>query len=156
MQVDAAHLLEVGELAHFHAVEPHFPAQAPGTQGRRFPVVFHKADIVLLLMNAQLGQALQIELLDIFRRGLNDDLELMMLEQTVGVIAITTVSGATGGLYISHTPGLRAQNPQKGGRVHGASALFNVVGLCHDAFLISPEFLQFQNNCLKIHVLPPI
>ena len=111
---------------------------------------------MLFLVNAQLGQALQIQLLDIFRRGLYDYLELMMLEQTVGVITITTICGTAGGLYISHTPGLGAQNPQKSGRVHGASALFNVVGLCHDAFLISPEFLQFQNNCLKIHVLPPI
>ncbi len=29
--LDAARLLEVGELSHFHAVEPYFPTKAPGT-----------------------------------------------------------------------------------------------------------------------------
>ena len=42
----AARLLEAGELRHFHAVEPYFPAEAPGTQGGGFPVVFHEAHVV--------------------------------------------------------------------------------------------------------------
>lgn len=29
-------LLEVSELRHFHAVQPHFPAQSPGTQRQRY------------------------------------------------------------------------------------------------------------------------
>ena len=32
LALDAAGLLEVSELGDFHAVEPHFPAKAPGTQ----------------------------------------------------------------------------------------------------------------------------
>ena len=46
MDVDAADLLEVGELSDFHAVEPDFPAQAPGAEGRRFPVIFYETDVV--------------------------------------------------------------------------------------------------------------
>src|SRR6185312_4254205 len=37
--IDAAHLLEIGELSDFHPVAPYFPAQAPGPQGRAFPIV---------------------------------------------------------------------------------------------------------------------
>ena len=35
--VDAADLLEVGELRHLHAVAPDFPAQTPGAQRRAIP-----------------------------------------------------------------------------------------------------------------------
>jgi hypothetical protein len=48
LAVDAANLLEVGELRHFHAVEPDFPAQAPSAERRIFPVVLDEADVVLL------------------------------------------------------------------------------------------------------------
>ena len=49
--IKAANLLEVGELRHFHPVEPDLPAHAPGTQGRRFPIVFNKTDIVFFGMD---------------------------------------------------------------------------------------------------------
>jgi hypothetical protein len=51
---------------------------------------------MLLLMNAELSQALQIQLLNVFRRGLNDNLELMMLEQTVWVITVTSAGRREG------------------------------------------------------------
>ena len=43
---DARDLLEVGELRHFHAVAPAFPAQSPGAERRAFPIVLDKADVV--------------------------------------------------------------------------------------------------------------
>ena len=43
---DARDLLEIGELADFHAVAPAFPAQPPGAEGRTFPIVLDKADVV--------------------------------------------------------------------------------------------------------------
>ena len=55
--VDAADLLEIGKLGDFHAVEPHFPAQAPRAERGVFPVVFDKADVVDFGVNAQLFQA---------------------------------------------------------------------------------------------------
>ena len=33
-QLDTADLLEIGELRHFHTVDPDFPAQTPGAQRR--------------------------------------------------------------------------------------------------------------------------
>ena len=34
LAIDAAALLEIGELGHLHAIEPHLPAHAPGAEGR--------------------------------------------------------------------------------------------------------------------------
>ena len=45
--------LEIGELRDFHPVQPHFPAQTPGAQSRRLPVVLDKADVVLVGIDAQ-------------------------------------------------------------------------------------------------------
>ena len=64
-----AHLLEIGKLRHFHTVAPNFPAQAPSTQCRTFPVVFDKADIVMIRIDAQSLQTVQIQLLHVFGRG---------------------------------------------------------------------------------------
>ncbi len=50
--IDAAHLLEVSELRHLHAIEPNFPAQAPCTQSWIFPIVFDKTDVVLFKVKA--------------------------------------------------------------------------------------------------------
>jgi hypothetical protein len=46
LAVEAAHLLEIGELGHLHAVAPHFPAEAPGAERGRFPIVLDEADVV--------------------------------------------------------------------------------------------------------------
>ena len=48
-----ADFLEVGELRHFHAVQPDFPAKAPGAERRRFPVVLDEADVVFLEVDAE-------------------------------------------------------------------------------------------------------
>src|SRR5262245_18239586 len=45
--VEAADLLKIGELRHLHAVEPHFPAEAPGAERRALPIVLDEADVVL-------------------------------------------------------------------------------------------------------------
>ncbi len=54
LTLQAANLLEVGELRYFHAIQPHFPAQTPGAQGGVFPVVFHEANIVNGRIHTQL------------------------------------------------------------------------------------------------------
>ncbi len=53
LAVEAADLLEVGELRDFHAVEPDFPAQAPGAERGVFPVVLDEAHVVLLEVQPQ-------------------------------------------------------------------------------------------------------
>ena len=113
----AARLLEVGELGDFLPVQPDFPAQAPGAQRGRFPVVFDKADVVLARVDAQRFQRLQVELLRVAGIGLEDDLELVVLLQAVGVLAVAAIIRADGGLDVGHVPRLRAQHAQEGGRV---------------------------------------
>ena len=46
--INPAHLLEVGELSHFHPITPNFPAQPPSAQGRRFPIVFNETNVMLV------------------------------------------------------------------------------------------------------------
>jgi hypothetical protein len=60
-QLDAARLLEVGELRDLEAVEQHLPADSPGAEGRRLPVVLLEADVVLPRVDAARLEALQIQ-----------------------------------------------------------------------------------------------
>ncbi len=53
VQVLAAHLLEVGELGDFHAVEPDFPAEAPRADGGLLPVVLDEPHVVLVEVDAK-------------------------------------------------------------------------------------------------------
>ena len=70
LAINAANLLEIGELRDFHAIAPDLPAQPPSAQSRAFPIIFHKANIMRHRVNAQHFQALQIELLNIVGRRL--------------------------------------------------------------------------------------
>ena len=63
--LEAADLLEVGELGHFHAVDPDLPTKAPCAQRRAFPVVFDEAHVVLIGVDADGAQAAEIELLEV-------------------------------------------------------------------------------------------
>src|SRR5690625_1921270 len=57
--LQAPRLLEIGELGHLHAIEPDFPAQPPGSQRGRFPVVLDEADIVDQGVDLQPAQRFQ-------------------------------------------------------------------------------------------------
>ncbi|KPK27209.1 MAG: hypothetical protein AMJ61_06410 [Desulfobacterales bacterium SG8_35_2] len=47
LQVKTACLLEIGELGDFHTIQPNLPAQTPGPEGGRLPVVLNKTDVML-------------------------------------------------------------------------------------------------------------
>ena len=149
IEVDAAHLLEVGELGALHAVDPDFPAQSPRAQGGRLPVVLDKAHVVLGQVDAQVLQRGQVEILDVVRAGLEDHLILVVVAQPVGVLPVAPVGGADGGLHVGHLPGIGAQHLEKGRRVEGAGAHLGVVRLPDDAALLGPELLQAQQHFLK-------
>ena len=87
LEIEAADLLEIGELADLHAVAPDFPADARGTQGWALPVVLDKADVVQLEVDGERRQAFEIDLLDVVRRRFEDDLELIIALQPIGVNA---------------------------------------------------------------------
>src|SRR5258708_26809469 len=65
IEINAAALLEVGELRDFQAVQKHLPTDAPGTQRGRLPIVFLEAHIVIGKAQADGRQALQIQILHV-------------------------------------------------------------------------------------------
>jgi hypothetical protein len=149
LAVQAAHLLEVGELRHFHAVQPDFPAQAPGAQGRAFPVVFDKAHVIFLQVQAQRLQRAQVQVEDVFRRWFQHHLILIIVLQAVRVFAVAAILGTARRLHVGRAPWLRSDRAQEGARVEGAGADFHVVGLEQGAALLVPVGLQGQDNLLE-------
>src|SRR5205807_6907612 len=78
-------LLEIGELRYFHAVAPAFPAQSPRAQRWRFPVVLHEANIVQLGIYSDRIKRAQIEILQVERGGLENNLKLIIVLEPVWV-----------------------------------------------------------------------
>ena len=146
---ETAHLLEIGELRHFHPVHPDFPAEAPGAERRILPVVFDEADIVDFRIDPQCTQRAQIKVDDVRRSRLQNHLILMVLLQTIGIFAVTAVLRTTRGLNISSAPGFGTKSPQERRGVGGAGADFQVDRLQQRAALPIPVFLQAQDHFLK-------
>ena len=147
--LQAANLLEVSELRHFHAVEPNFPAQAPGAERRVFPVIFHEADVVNGRIQTQLFQRAQVQFLNVVRRWLNHHLELIVVLQTVRVFTVAAVSRTAGRLHVGGSHWLRPQRAQARHRVRGSRADFHVQWLNDGAALARPIVLQCQDQALK-------
>ena len=100
-------------------------------------------------VDADGGQGAEIELLQVVRVRLQDDLILVIVLQPVGVLAIAAVAGAARRLDIGGLPRLLAQRPQHGGRVQGAGADLDVIGLQNGAALLAPIVVQGQDQVLK-------
>ena len=118
-ELDAAGLLEIGELGDLLAVEQHLPADAPRAERRRLPVVFLEPDVVRAQVDAARFEALQIQLLHFVGRRLEDHLELMVLEQAVGVLAEAAVGRPARRLHVGDVPVRRAR--ARAGTSPGAS-----------------------------------
>ena len=142
-------LLKVGELRHFHPVAPAFPPQAPCAKGRALPVVLDEAHVVEGHIDADRGERIEIKLLKVLRRGLQDHLILVIVLEPVGVLAVASVLRPAGGLDVSRLPGPGSERAQRRRRMERAGADLHVIGLQHDAALPRPEGLQGQNEALK-------
>src|SRR2546425_7348 len=77
-ELQPSRLLEVSELADLHPVHQNLPADAGRPQRGGFPVVLVEPDVVLPRIDPEGGQRLQIEVLHVQRRRLEDDLELVV------------------------------------------------------------------------------
>src|SRR6185503_3139316 len=146
---DASHLLEICELRYLHTVAPAFPAETPGAERRAFPIVLDKADVVNGRIDAYGFQRVKIEVLDVSRRRLQDDLELVVVLEPVGILAITAVFRPARGLHIGGVPRFRSERAQRGRRMEGAGADFHVVRLQDDAAPVRPILLQREDKALK-------
>ena len=149
VQGQAAGLLEVGELGDLLAVQPDLPAQAPGPQRGGLPVVLHEADVVAGAVQADGLQAAQVELLGVARVRLEDDLVLGVHLHAVGVLRVAAIVRPEGGLHVGHVPGLRPQDAQGGGRVHGPRAHLLAVGLPDGAALGGPVLVEPHDDVLE-------
>ncbi len=129
LAVHASTLLEVGELADFEPIEPHLPTQAPCAERRRLPVVLDEADVVAVWVGPEGAQRLEVEVLDVERRRLEDHLVLVELLQPVWVLTVAAVGGAATRLDVRDVPRLGADSPQERVRVEGARSDLGVVWL---------------------------
>ena len=75
--------------------------KTPGRDGGLFPVIFHEADVVLARVDADGFQRLEVEFDRVAGIGFQDDLELGVLLEAVGVFAVAPVIGADGGFDVA-------------------------------------------------------
>ena len=115
------------------------PSRCPTRPGRRLPVVLFEADVVLPRVDAAGFQGLEIEILHLVGRGLEDHLELVVLEQAVRVLAKTPVVGASRRLHVGDVPMRRTEHAQQRLGMRGAGADFEVQGLLNQAAIGSPR-----------------
>ena len=147
--LEAGDLLEVGELRNLHAVAPALPAETPGAERRALPVVLDEADVVDLGIDADGVERLQVELLDVRRRRLQDHLELIVVLQPVRVLAVAAVLRPARGLDVGRVPRLRPERAQRGRRMERAGPHLHVVGLQDDAAVVGPIALERQDQPLE-------
>ena len=151
--LEAADLLEVGELRHLHPVQPDLPAEAPCAQGRGLPVVFDEPNVVHEGVDTDCAQRPEVQLLDIEGRRFYGYLVLVVVLQAKRVVAVTTVCRPPAGLYVGRRPGLGTDRAQKSCRVKRPCAHFHVVRLQDDAASFCPVLLELQNQVLKAQAL---
>ena len=146
---ETAHLLEVGELRHFHAVHPDFPTETPGAERRVFPVVFDEADVVDRRVDAEGAQRAEVEVHDVRGRGLEHDLILMVLVQAVGIFAVAGILRTARGLNVRGAPRFGTERAQERGGVRRTGTHLQVNRLQERTALAIPIFLQAQDDFLK-------
>ena len=114
LEIHAAALLEVGELRDLLPIQHHLPADTPGTAYRPLPVVLFELDVMLTEVDANGDQRFEVELLHALRRRLEDDLQLRVTEEAVGVLAVTAVRGPARRLRVGNADGLGPQHAKEG------------------------------------------
>ncbi len=150
-EVLPAGLLEVRELRDLHPVEEHLPAHAPRAERRRLPVVLLEAEVVLLRVDPEGDEALDVEVLDVGRSGLDHDLELLVLDEPERVLSVTPVRRAARGLDEARAPGLGPEDAQERGRVHRPGADLDVPRLLDEAAPGRPVGRELQDQGLQVH-----
>ena len=94
-------------------------------------------------------EAAEVLLDDVGGRGLEDHLQLLVLVEAVGILAVAAVGGAAAGLHVGDAVGLGAEHAQEGFGGHGAGADFHVVGLLDDAAAVGPIFFEGEDGVLE-------
>src|SRR5258708_33890249 len=100
-------------------------------------------------INPERLHRIQVELLDVLRSGLEDHLELMVLEKPVRVFAETAIGRPPRRVHVGGVPGLGAKGSQKRRRVHRPRANFDIVRLQNATTLSRPALPHPKNHLLQ-------
>ena len=92
---------------------------------------------------------MELEVLNIGGGGFEGNLELVIVLQAVGVVAVAAVFGAAAGLDVGGKPRLGAECAQTGGGVGSTGADFHIERLDNGAAFVCPECLQFKDDLLE-------
>src|SRR4030065_2320707 len=84
VEFDPASLLKIGKLGDLHSIQPDLPPQAPCTEGRRLPIIFDEANIVLQWIDPEGLQTVQVDLLNSQGGRFDDDLILIVGLKPIG------------------------------------------------------------------------
>ena len=104
---------------------------------------------MLAQVNAHRAERLQVKLLHVLRRRLQDHLQLVVLVKPVGILAIAAIGGPARRLHVGYLVGLWPKHTQKSFRRHGAGADIDVVGLLQDTSSLGPEGLEAEDEFLE-------
>ena len=96
-------------------------------------------------------EALQIEVLHLVRRRLQDHLELMVLVEAIRVLAVAAVGRPARRLHVGDVPVRRPEHAQEGLGRHRAGADFQIERLLDEASLPAPVLRQLEDEILKGH-----
>ena len=91
--------------------------------------------------------------MDIGGSRLEGDLELVIVLQAVGVVAVAAVFGAAAGLDVGGKPRFWAERAQASGGMGGTGADFHVERLDDGAAFVCPECLQFEDDSWKVSMV---
>src|SRR5579871_964153 len=149
LAVEAADLLEVGELRDLHAIQPNLPAEPPRTERWGLPIVLDEANVVHSRIEPEGHKTSQVEIQDLGRRRFDQHLKLIVVLQAERVVAITTIGRPSRGLHVGAAPGLGSDGAQERRGMEGAGADWHVVGLQDHASLSRPIALQRENQILE-------
>ncbi len=94
-------------------------------------------------------ETLQIQLLHVVWRRLQDDLELLVLEEPVRVLTEAAVGRATGRLDVGDVPVGRAEDPQERLRMHRSGAHLDVERLVQETAARGPELRELEDELLQ-------
>ncbi len=148
-EIDAAALLEIGELRDFEAVQHHLPAHAPCAERWILPVVFFEFQIVFAEVDADGFETAHVLFDHVGGRRLQDHLKLHVFVEAVRVIAVASVGGASAGLHVGGAVRLRSERAQEGFRARGAGADFHIERFLNNAAAAAPILFELENDFLK-------
>src|SRR5262245_41109326 len=94
-------------------------------------------------------ERIEVEILNVRGRRLQDHLKLVVMLKPVRILAVAAIFRPARRLNVSGIPRLRPERAQRRGGMESPRSHFHVVGLQNDAAPVSPVLLQGKNEALE-------